>query len=157
MFRVAPVNRPVAVVVIVLGIAGALYWLWGERWPANVEISAVSGKAPEPVENIGEEPGAVEPVETRPADVGGPPLWRAIDEQSLGRLPFFAEEWSPEGRVLVNVTGVSVAAQSWQVGDRLTIPLPQTGEIYRIVIDEIDEGPGYSRAALGQVVDDDGY
>ena len=56
----------------------------------------------------------------------------------------------------MRVTGASAAAQAWQVGDRLTIPLPQTGEIYRPIIDEIDDGPGYSRAALAKVLDDDG-
>ena len=150
-------KRLVAVGVIVLGIAWALYWFWGERWPAGVDVREEAGNAPKPVAQHGEEPGAVERVETGPADAGAPPLWRAVDEGSVGTLPFFAKEWSPEGRALVRVTGASAAAQGWQVGDRLTIPLPQTGEIYRPVIDEIDDGPGYSRAALGKVLDDDGY
>ena len=55
------------------------------------------------------------------------------------------------------VAGASAAAQGWQVGDRLVIPLPQTGETYRPVIDEIDDGPGNSRAALGKMLDDNGH
>ena len=55
------------------------------------------------------------------------------------------------------MAGAAAAAQAWQVGDRLTIPLPQTGDIWQPVIDEIDDGPGYSRAALGKVVDAEGH
>ena len=157
MFGLSTVKRQVTVVVIVLGIAGALFWIWDERWPAEVEVSEMAEKASEPEGRNSEESGADDRVEARQADSGGLPLWRAIDERSVGRLPFFAEEWSPEGRALVRVTGAAAAAQDWQVGDRLTIPLPQFGEIYRPVIHEVDDGPGYSRAALGKVLHDDGY
>ena len=42
------------------------------------------------------------------------------------------------------------------MGDTLTIPLPQLGATYRPRIEEIDEGPGYSRAAVGKIAGSDG-
>lgn len=150
-------KRLAAIVVALLGIVTTLlYWFGVERRP-SVDVSEVAGRAPQSEGRDSAEPGATEGVEARPADAGEPPLWRAVDETSVGQLPFFAEEWSSEGRALVRVTGASAAAQGWQVGDRLTIPLPQTGETYRPIIDAIDDGPGYSRAALAKVLDDDGY
>ena len=151
-------KRPVLMVAILVGIAGGLYWFASERRPLLEEFGSQS---PEPAYR------AANRVDVAPATAGNlakhapgtdePPLWRAVDEGSVGRLPFFAKEWSPEGRVLIRITGASAAAQAWQVGDRLTIPLPQTGEIYRPVIEQIDDGPGSSRAALAKVLDADGY
>ena len=142
--------------MVSLGIAAVLYWSGAKR-PTDVNLAELAGMVPEPVNQDGEDTKGAEGAKARPADSGAPPLWRVVDERSVRRLPEFAQEWSPEGRALVRVTGASTAARGWQVGDRLTIPLPQTGETYRPVIDEIDDGPGYSRAALGKVLHDDGY
>ena len=140
--------------LVLLGVAGALYWFAGEP---PVDVQEMIGQGNEPPVQIDAKPATAGNSSTKAATSGGPPLWRAVDEGTVGRLPFFADEWSPEGRALVRVAGASAAAQAWQVGDKLTIPLPQIGETYRPVIDEIDDGPGFSRAALAKVLDADGY
>ena len=151
-------NRAALAVALLVGIAGALYWVASERSPTLEEFG---GQAHEPASQPAPK-GTVAPVttgsrETRAAGADERALWRAIDEASIGRLPPFAKEWSPEGRALIQVTGASAAAQGWQIGDRLTIPLPQTGETFRPVIEKIDDGPGSSRAALAKVLDADGH
>ena len=141
-------------VVLLLAVAGVIYWFAGEH-PTDVQDMAGSANEA-PVQIDAQTAAAVHASAQAPAKQEAL-LWRAVDEGSVGRLPFFADDWSPEGRVLVRVAGASAAAQAWQVGDRLTIPLPQTGETYRPVIDEIDDGPGYSRAALAKMLDADGH
>ena len=79
-----------------------------------------------------------------------------MDESLVARPPEYPERWSSEGRVLVRVSGALEASQSWQVGDRLTLPLPQRGANYRPLIEEIDEGPGYARSALGWITELEG-
>ena len=85
------------------------------------------------------------------------PLWSPADESDVDPLPRFAPQWSAEGRVLVRVTEASRMARGWRVGDRLTLPLPQLGVVYRPAIERIDTGPGPSISALGKVLDADGH
>lgn len=84
------------------------------------------------------------------------PLWNVIDESSTDDLPGFSARWSTEGRLLVGVSGALAAATGWRVGDRLSLPVPQVNEVYRPLIESIDDGPGPSRAALGKVTGKDG-
>ena len=86
----------------------------------------------------------------------GTPLWQALDESAVPTLPEYAPEWSTEGRVLVQTSAALEAAGGWRVGDRLTLPVPQLGAVYRPLIDEIDDGPGGARSVLGMVRGDDG-
>ena len=81
-------------------------------------------------------------------------MWTAVDEATVANPPHYAAEWSVEGRALVRIS--DMASIPWQVGDRLTLPLPQLGETYRPVIEEIDEAVG-SRALLGKITGDDGH
>ena len=130
-------------------MSGRFYWPaqespeTGRTTPAQIE-NRNAPSTPAPVVSKRELPAAAA------ADV---PLWQTIDEATVSNVPFYAAEWSTEGRSLVRVNETATAAQSWRVGGRLTIPLPQLGETYHPVIEEIDKGPGYSRAALGKVVD----
>ena len=57
----------------------------------------------------------------------------------------------------MRVSNAAAAAQNWQIGDQMTIPLPQLGETYYPIIDALDEGPGNSRAALAKSVSTDGH
>ena len=84
------------------------------------------------------------------------PLWQALDETAVYPLPDYAPEWSTEGRVLVRTSTAMATAAGWRVGDRLALPVPQLGAVYRPLIEEIDDGPGPSRSALGMVRGDDG-
>lgn len=84
------------------------------------------------------------------------PLWQALDESAVPRLPDYAPEWSTEDRVLVRTAPAMAAAGGWRVGDRITLPVPQLGAVYRPLIEEIDDGPGGSRSVLGMVRGDDG-
>ena len=149
--------------VSVLVIAGILYWLidGSGTIPQGSEgastANAESGAA-ETESDAFPQPPATPQQAAKPARQStDPPLWRPVDEAKMHNLPFFAKEWSTEGRALVRVSGAAEAARAWHVGDRLTIPLPQLGETYYPVIEEIDDGPGYSRAAEGMITDSDGY
>ncbi len=155
MFEGSRWKRPVSGILLVLGVAGLLYWFSGDR-PSDVREMAERANE-QPLQGDAIPAAAPGDPATKGSSSVPPPLWHAVDEGSVGRLPFFADEWSPEGRALVRVAGASAAAQAWQVGDRLTIPLPQTGETWRPVIDEIDDGPGRSRAALGKILDAQGH
>ena len=149
MFSVSVLRWLVAGVL--LGVAGAFYFFeieWRED-VADGRSAAAAGRA-------GAEARSAPVSASRPVAGSETPLWQAVDERTLGTLPYFSGEWSPKGRVLVRVGGASAVAQAWQVGDRLAIPLPQTGETLRPVIDGIDNGPGYARSALGTAVDADG-
>lgn len=84
------------------------------------------------------------------------PLWEVVDEAVIDPLPRFSTGWSVEGRVLVRVSAAMSNATAWRVGDRLTLPLPQLGAVYRPVVERIDDGPGPTRSALGKVRGDDG-
>ena len=140
------------ITLVVVFIAGTYYWSAKEpTTTGDATHSPVEDRdAQDPSNPVVFKRKLPQPVS---ADV---PLWRAIDESSVRKLPFYATEWSTDGRALVRVAGAATAAQSWRVGDRLTISLPQLGETYNPTIDEIDDGPGYSRAALGKVVGADG-
>ena len=89
------------------------------------------------------------------AGTGDLPLWEVVDE-AVDPLPRFSTRWSVEGRVLVNVSTATSRAGAWRIGDRLTLPLPQLGAVYRPRIEHIDDGPGPSRSVLGKVRSDDG-
>ena len=82
-------------------------------------------------------------------------LWVEVDESTVAMLPPYSENWSTEGRVLVEVS-----ATDWlwaaQVGDRLALPVPQLGTTFRSVVDEIDEDVG-ARALVGTITGSDGY
>lgn len=132
------------VVVIALGVSVALWW-----------------RAPEPV-------GTVEPVEPpvpypapRPGDdpelgtrqQGGPePLWHVVDEASVQVAPPYPESWSEAGRVLVDVTAAASRADSWRVGDRLAIELPQLGGVHEWTVERIVVGQdARSRSVRGWI------
>ncbi len=150
-----PKLKPVAFVAVsVLGVAAVMVWFGFEaRTPASQETAGPEHTVSSPLPGLGRD--ALLP-ENSSADQVVRSLWRPVDEASLRELPFYAKEWSHEGRVLVRVSDAAAAARSWRVGDRLTFPLPQLGATYHSVIEGIDEGPGYSRAAFGKIPGEDG-
>lgn len=83
-------------------------------------------------------------------------LWHEVDESTVAPLPAYPEEWSELGRALVRVSAAAAAAPGWRTGDRLALPVPQLETVYLAVIQEIDDGPGPSRAAVAAVPVDDG-
>ena len=99
-------------------------------------------------------PEADEAADPPEADEAAGSLWVEVDESTLAVLPPYFEEWSTEGRALVEVP-----ATDWlwaaQVGDQLALPVPQLGTTLRSVVDEIDEGAG-ARALVGTITDGDG-
>ena len=95
-FRISPVKRFVAGAVVLLGIAGALYWSGSER-PAVDGGGEVALKTPDPRGQARAEAGAVAGARADPAGTRAQLLWQAVDERSVIKLPFFAEEWSPGG------------------------------------------------------------
>ena len=55
----------------------------------------------------------------------------------------------------MDVSGAAAAADTWQVGDRLAMPLPQLGETFDAGIERIVQGPGHSRSFRGFAVGTD--
>ena len=82
-------------------------------------------------------------------------LWTAVAEGNVAVLPHYAPEWSVEARVLVSVSDVASSAANWRIGDTLALPIPQIGEVYQPVIEEIDDAVG-ARAVLGWISGNDG-
>ena len=139
-----------AVLVAVLVTVATLLVLYGER-------TALPGDAPEQQQPVTEPPRrAIPPPVASPTAAPDAPLWQALDETAVNPLPDYAAEWSTEGRVLVRTSAAMAAADGWRVGERLTLPVPQLGAVYRLLIEEIDDGPGPSRSALGMIRGDDG-
>ncbi len=139
----------VSLAVAVVGAAGVLLAPSGERPVVAEEPRRESREPPERGERSS---GAV----ATPTPDGDDPLWEALEETAVARLPDYAAEWSTEGRVLVRTSPAMAAAASWRVGDRLVLPVPQLGDLYRPLIEEIDDGPGLSRSALGRIRGEDG-
>lgn len=147
--------RPTVVAAVALvTFAAAVHWFDGD-----------CGSQIEPGVPSASEAHA-EPVPKTPVSVAGPssqpkahatqPLWHAVNSTPGSETPTYNANWSTEGRVLVRVSGAIAGARHWQVGDQLAIALPQLGETYLPLIDEIDDGPLDSRAALGKIVHRDG-
>ena len=139
-----------AVATLLTAIAALLLW---RQQPTTTVPQAPPVTSPTTGEALGTLPPTVDSPTPAPAD---PALWEALDENSVPRLPEYAPEWSTERRVLVNTAPALAAASGWRVGDRLTLPVPQLGAVYRPLIVEIDDGPGGSRSVLGKVRGDDG-
>ena len=138
---------------IALVVAVSL-WLLGDREVPVTEVASDHEDHSASVPTLGPTSGESATDSPQTADV---PLWHTINEASVNKLPYFAPEWSTQDRVLVRVSETIAAARTWRAGDRLTIPVPQLGETYHPKIDEIDDGPGYSRAALGKILGADGW
>ena len=142
--------RAVAAVVVVALLATLFL---PDSDPAT-EPEPAPGEAPRPPRQ-GDASGTGSPAEPAGA-TDDAALWSEADEAAVHALPHYAPEWSTEGRVLVRVTEAADAAGSWRVGDRIALPLPQLGVVYRPLIERLDVGPGPSVSALGKVEGDDG-
>ena len=81
--------------------------------------------------------------------------WQVVNEADVLDPPPFPTQWSKEGRILVQTSDAMTMADAWRTGDQISIPIPQLGEVYRPVIEEVDEGLG-ARALSGRVIDNDG-
>ena len=148
----AKIARSTRYVLLAAAMIGAAAVLLVRQWERPLPVGDVSDPAepssqPKPTANI------VAPKDKSVADA---PLWAAVDKSGTGTLPEYPAEWSTEGRVLVRVSAAIGAAAGWRVGDQLTLPIPQLGTVYRPLIESIDDGPGPSRAALGEMTGKDG-
>ena len=137
--------------VIAVATAAALVWRGDHEEDEEPLSDAVSERSPFPLSTppVSDSTGKRA---RRPLT----PLWRVVDERTTTAKPPYPDEWSEEGRVLLDVSGATHEAQTWRVGDRMAIALPQLGEVYESTIDRIDEGPGHARSARGMIVGADG-
>ncbi len=130
----------------------ALFFFDGGMAPEPAELGATGDRLAIPA--IPATPSAAAKSQTVPPSSGPPepePLWRAVDENSVDRLPPYRE--AVEGRALVRTADLSSAAGSWRVGDRVVLPIPQLGRTFHPEIDAMDDGPGGARSIIGTVVD----
>ena len=152
-------RRPHLIIGLIAVVLIFVALLWERRDPAgpagNIEPQPDVGVSPS------EQPDDPAPAVTTDAtDSTDPtddisPLWAPIDESTLAVLPPYAEDWSAEGRALVEVSDTD---RLWtlQAGDLLALPVPQLGTTYQAVVEEIDQGAG-ARALVGSITDSDGY
>ncbi len=140
-----------------LGVAAAVLAGIGIAWMANApqrtanEASDGDAVTPSPEAPVVAQRPARGPASPSP----GPPepmpepLWQVIDEAGVPALPPYDERWSKAGRVLVRLSADLAAAGSLEVGDRITLALPQLGKSRAASIDAVDDGGG-ARSLLGR-------
>ena len=130
-------------------LSSALLWRpWDSPAPGrDLDVRQEEGAAQS------EQSAETNPVDSREADEDADSLWVEIDELTLAILPPYTEDWSVEGRALVEVLNTD---RLWaaQVGERLALPVPQLGTTFRSVVDEIDEDVG-ARALVGTITGSD--
>ena len=151
-------RRPLLIIGLTAIVLIVTALLWEQRDPAgpagNIEPQPDVDLSPS------EQPDDPAPaVTTGATDSTDPtddiiPLWTQIDESTLAVLPPYAEDWSAEGRALVEVSDTD---RLWtlQVGELLALPVPQLGTTYQAVVEEIDQGAG-ARALVGTITGSDG-
>ena len=144
--------RPFLVIGVCVAIllGSALLWRpWDSPGPGqNTDVRQEEGAA------RSEQSAETTPVVSSEADGDAGSLWVEVEASTLAILPPYAEDWSVEGRALVEVLDTD---RLWaaQVGDRLVLPVPQLGTTYRAIVEEIDEDVG-ARALVGTIAGSDG-
>ena len=140
----------IGLAAIVLIVVSLLWGRWDPVGPArNIGRRPDAGLSPSPQTTV-----SAAAVSTDGSDDLSP-LWTPVDESTMAVLPPYVDDWSAEGRVLVEVSAVDWLWAA-QVGDRLALPVPQLGTTFRSVVDEIDEDVG-ARALVGTITGSDGY
>ena len=78
--------------------------------------------------------------------------WVPVDIGAVepDRVPIYKEVI--EGRVLVTL---EPDMWTWDVGEKISIEVPQIGETYESVIDRVETGLGVNRSYIGHLIDDD--
>ena len=132
-----------------LAVLAAAIWLHSPQGeaPEDAAIDAAEARAPA-VPGSSARSGHIAPVPAPAGSANDPvPLWRPIDEAAVGALPPYGEGWSTEGRALVRMSADLAATGALREGDRLTLSVPQLGEVQSSAIEEVSRGAGSSRSA----------
>lgn len=140
-----------------LAVLAAAIWLHSPQGeaPDDAAIDAVEARAPA-VPASSARSGRIAPVPAPAGPANDPaPLWRPIDEASIGALPPYGEGWSKEGRALVRMSADLAATGALREGDRLTLSVPQLGEVRSSAVEEVSHGAG-ARSLLGRAAWGDG-
>ena len=137
-------------------LAAAIWWHFrpGEV-PDDAATDSAEARAPA-VPGSAAEPTHRPSVPVAASSANDPaPLWRPIGESALDRLPPYDEGWSKEGRALVGMYADLAATGALREGDRLTLSVPQLGEVRSSAIEEVSHGAG-ARSLLGRAAWGDG-
>ena len=139
--------------VVLLGVAMAVVWRVSDtrQIPTYDKVVERPGHPQPPVASVD---GGLPSVD-EPAQDGLPRVWRAVDERAVDALPVYEDGWSEAGRALVDVSGAVYAAETWKVGDRMAVELPQLGETYQSIVERIDRR-AYVHSVRGLIIDRDG-
>ncbi|MCZ0941865.1 MAG: hypothetical protein OXJ53_02280 [Gammaproteobacteria bacterium] len=135
---------------VLVGLTAVFWWQSPQLdgLPEENADSVVAGGASVVQKNVAG-PIRQQPVAEDPKRKDSPaPLWRTIAPAALGALPPYEKNWSKEGRALVRMTTALEAARALDVGDMLTLSVPQLGEVRTSTIDEVSQGVG-ARSLLG--------
>ncbi|MCZ0952872.1 MAG: hypothetical protein OXQ89_10065 [Rhodospirillaceae bacterium] len=149
--------------LLIIGLTAIFLIVTTLLWERRVPVGPAPNIEPPPDPGVSPSEQPEEPAPAVSTDSTGStdatddiiPLWAPIDESTLAVLPPYAEDWSAEGRALVEVSDTDWL---WavQVGDLLALPVPQLGATYQAVVEEIDQGAG-ARALVGTITGSDGY
>ena len=111
-------------------------------------------------------PASAEPPVPEPAPIADPSVpraapppatqepvaaWSEAEVDATTQLPPYKEVVA--GRALVRV---SPALRSLDVGDPIAIAVPQLGETWRTVVEEVERGPGAARSLIGALTESGG-
>ena len=146
---------PFAGAVLAL-LAATIWWRAPQtEAPDDAAIDAAEARAPA-ITRSATRPSQLAPLPPPAVSANDPdPLWRPIDEAALGALPPYGEGWSKEGRALVGVSADLAATGALREGDRLTLSVPQLGEVRSSTVEEVSHGAG-ARSLLGRAAWGDG-
>ncbi len=138
-------------------VLAAAIWLHSPQGEAPDYAAIEAAGAPAPaVPRSAEGPSRRAPTPAPAGSANDPaPLWRPIDESALGSLPPYGEGWSKEGRALVGMSADLAATGALREGDRLTLSVPQLGEVRSSAVEEVSHGAG-ARSLLGRAAWGDG-
>lgn len=137
-------------------LAATIWWRAPQSGaPDKAAIDAAEARAPA-AKRTAREAGHIAPVTAPAGPANDPaPLWRPMAEASLGALPPYGEGWSKKGRALVRMSADLAATGALREGDRLTLSVPQLGEVRSSAVEEVSHGAG-ARSLLGRAAWGDG-
>ncbi len=138
-------------VVAALLVALWLVLLWPPGDTSGAPGDSAGGAVIPPLPGEPPLPGtSAGPVVAETSPVPGA-LWRVADAAAEADAPAYKEV--VRDRVLVRLSDV---AGRWRVGDQITIPIPQLGQVYNPVVERIERAPGGNQSLIGTLLENAG-
>ena len=136
--------RPVATVVVALGLGAALLLVRQSDDATDIAAPAGESTAPRAAGTVSID------VQTIAEALPDNAVWRPVDPRTVNpsRIPAYKEE--VEGAVLV---ALDEAIGTWRVGDEIVIAVPQIDALYRPTIARLETRLGNNVSYVGRLLD----